>query len=89
VNVLVALLDPAHVHHDRAHEWFAAEGGANGFATCPVTEKSVLRIIGNARYLNSPGTPAAVVGLLAGLGPCPVMFFGPTTSVSYNLRSLT
>jgi uncharacterized protein len=77
VNVLVALLDPAHVHHDRAHEWFAAEGGANGFATCPVTENSVLRIIGNTRYLNSPGTPAAVVGLLAGLRSLPGHVFWP------------
>ena len=26
VNVLIALIDPAHVRHDQAHEWFAAEG---------------------------------------------------------------
>jgi toxin-antitoxin system PIN domain toxin len=71
VNVLVALFDPAHVHHDPAHEWFAAEGGADGFATCPVTQNSVLRIIGNMRYPNSPGTPAVVVGLLAELRSLP------------------
>lgn len=23
VNVLIALLDPLHVHHERAHAWFA------------------------------------------------------------------
>jgi predicted nucleic acid-binding protein len=26
VNVLIALIDPGHVAHDDAHEWFAAMG---------------------------------------------------------------
>jgi uncharacterized protein len=26
VNVLIALIDPAHVQHDAAHEWFTAQG---------------------------------------------------------------
>jgi hypothetical protein len=32
VNVLIALIDANHVHHDRAHKWFAAEG-AHAWAT--------------------------------------------------------
>jgi hypothetical protein len=63
VNVLIALIDPAHVQHDRAHDWFAAEG-QQAWATCPLTENGVLRIVGSARYPNSPGTPAAVAELL-------------------------
>jgi hypothetical protein len=63
VNVLIALIDPAHVQHDRAHDWFAAEG-QQAWATCPLTENGVLRIVGAARYPNSPGTPAAVAELL-------------------------
>jgi toxin-antitoxin system PIN domain toxin len=63
VNVLIALIDPAHVQHDRAHDWFAAEGG-HAWATCPLTENGVLRIVGAGRYPNSPGTPAAVAELL-------------------------
>jgi len=63
VNVLIALIDPAHVQHDRAHDWFAAEG-QQVWATCPLTENGVLRIVGAARYPNSPGTPAAVAELL-------------------------
>jgi toxin-antitoxin system PIN domain toxin len=66
VNVLIALIDPAHVRHDRAHEWFAAKG-RKAWATCPLTENRVLRIVGSARYPNSPGTPAAVAELMAGL----------------------
>ena len=63
VNVLIALLDPNHVHHGDAHNWFFAKG-QNAWATCPLTENSVLRILGDQRYPNSPGSPAAVVGLL-------------------------
>jgi toxin-antitoxin system PIN domain toxin len=66
VNVLIALIDPAHVQHDAAHDWFAARGHKN-WATCPLTENELLRIVGHARYPNSPGTPAAVAPLLATL----------------------
>lgn len=64
VNVLIALIDPAHLQHDRAHDWFAAQG-QQAWATCPLTENGVLRIVGHARYPNSPGTPAAVAELIA------------------------
>ncbi len=64
VNVLIALMDPAHVQHDRAHEWFG-RFGKRAWASCPLTENGVLRIVGHARYPNSPGTPAAVAELMA------------------------
>lgn len=63
VNVLIALIDPAHVQHDHAHDWFGASG-KHAWATCPLTENGVVRIVGHARYSNSPGTPAAVAELL-------------------------
>jgi uncharacterized protein len=63
VNVLIALIDPAHVLHDKAHRWFA-KSGKKAWATCPQTENGVLRIVGHARYPNSPGTPAAVAALM-------------------------
>ncbi len=66
VNVLIALIDPAHVQHDSAHEWFAAVG-KKAWASCPLTENGVLRVVGDRRYPNSPGTPMAVGELLAGL----------------------
>jgi hypothetical protein len=69
VNVLIALVDPTHVQHDRAHEWFARKG-KRAWATCPLVENGVLRILGSSRYPNSPGTPAAVaemVSILLGL----------------------
>jgi uncharacterized protein len=66
VNVLIALIDPTHVGHDAAHAWFAATGAAS-WATCPVTENGVLRIVGHLKYPNSAGSPAAVAPILTGL----------------------
>ena len=66
LNVLIALLDPQHVHHDPSHHWFAQHSSA-GWATCPLTQNSVLRIIGHPRYPNSPGSLAVVIPLLVGL----------------------
>jgi toxin-antitoxin system PIN domain toxin len=63
-NVLIALIDPAHVQHDRAHDWFAARG-KHAWASCPLTQNAVVRIVGHSRYPNSPGTPAAVAEQMA------------------------
>jgi toxin-antitoxin system PIN domain toxin len=75
-NVLIALIDRSHVHHDAAHEWFA-EAGSQAWATCPLTENAVLRIVGHVRYPNSPGTPAAVAPLMAALCALPGHVFWP------------
>jgi toxin-antitoxin system PIN domain toxin len=66
VNVLIALLDRRHVHHEQAHGWFAASHAA-GWATCPLTQNAVLRILGQPRYPNTPGPPAVVAPLVAEL----------------------
>ena len=76
VNVLIALIDPAHVQHDAAHGWFAAHG-KQAWATCPLTENGVLRIVGHPRYPNSPGTPAEVAQLMKGLRALPGYVFWP------------
>lgn len=76
VNVLIALLDAQHVQHEAAHEWFAQQGH-KAWATCPLTENGVLRILGHARYPNSPGTPAAVAGLMASWRSLPGHAFWP------------
>ena len=44
VNVLVALFDPGHVHHEAAHDWFA-DNAADGWATCPITEAGFIRVL--------------------------------------------
>jgi toxin-antitoxin system PIN domain toxin len=46
VSVLVALFTARHVHHDAAHDWFT-DNGAAGWASCPITENGLVRILGN------------------------------------------
>lgn len=76
INVLIALMDPGHVLHERAHLWFAATGRRR-WASRPMTQNGVARIVGHPRYPNSPGSPAAVVPLLAGLAALPGHEFWP------------
>jgi toxin-antitoxin system PIN domain toxin len=49
VNVLIALHDVQHVHHETAAEWFA-EHVPSGWASCPLTQNGVLRIMSQAAY---------------------------------------
>jgi toxin-antitoxin system PIN domain toxin len=76
VNVIIALIDPAHVQHDDAHAWFTQRGRAS-WATCPLTANGVVRIVGHQRYPNSPGTPAAVAQLMLELCRLPGHLFWP------------
>ena len=56
INVLVALFDPAHLHHAAAHRWFAAVGQAS-WATCPITENGFVRVVSNPAYPTVSTTP--------------------------------
>ncbi|SNB74281.1 hypothetical protein SAMN07250955_111119 [Arboricoccus pini] len=76
VNVLIALIDPGHIAHDSAHAWFERQG-RHDFATCPLTENGVLRIVGSPRYPNSPGSPAVVADILNALRALPGHHFWP------------
>jgi len=49
VSVLVALFDQDHIHHQAAHTWFSANRG-RGWATCPITENGLVRILSNIAY---------------------------------------
>ena len=53
VNLLIALFDPDHVHHDIAHDWFA-DHRANGWATCGITENGLVRVLSNPSYPRGP-----------------------------------
>jgi toxin-antitoxin system PIN domain toxin len=49
VNVLIALIDPAHQFHAPAHNWFQ-QNRKYGWATCPITENGCLRILSKPGY---------------------------------------
>jgi len=40
-NVLIALVNRSHVHHERARQWFGRKG--RPFATCPITQGALVR----------------------------------------------
>jgi toxin-antitoxin system PIN domain toxin len=42
-NVLVALVVDDHIHHASAEKWFVEAG--TGFATCPITQGSLMRLL--------------------------------------------
>jgi toxin-antitoxin system PIN domain toxin len=52
VNVLIALFDPQHIHHERAHSWWKSNRGS-GWASCPLTENGFVRILSQPKYPNS------------------------------------
>lgn len=76
VNVLIALVDASHVGHEAAHDWFAREGRFR-WATCPITENGLVRILGNPKYPNALATPAEAIALAAQLASLPEHVFWP------------
>jgi uncharacterized protein len=70
-NVLYALIDEAHVQHTPAQHWFAALLG--GFATCPITQGTLLRL---AMRLGGCGVEQALA-LLQAVTACPKQEFRP------------
>ena len=64
VNVIIALLDPDHAFHERAHAWWAANR-ARGWASCPLTENGVIRIMSHPSYSQAMRfTPGDLIGRL-------------------------
>lgn len=74
--MLIALIDPRHIAHDLASRWFDS-ARQNGWATCPITENGLVRIISQPRYPNALSSPAEAVSLLAELRQLPNHQFWP------------
>ena len=64
VNVLIALVDAAHLNHDAAHGWF---GKGRDWATCPLTQNALVRILANPAYPTVEATPEEVMVVLRDL----------------------
>jgi hypothetical protein len=63
LNILTALLWPAHEHHGAAHRWFRARGKA-GWATCPLTQLGFVRIVSNPAFSRDALSPVEAIALL-------------------------
>lgn len=62
-NVLVALCDAAHIHHRPAAHWFAALKAP--FATCPITQGTLLRLLLHFRAVPDMGSAMAFLAQLS------------------------
>ena len=66
VNVLIALFDESHVHHQIAHDWFS-DNRKRGWATCPITENGFLRVMSRPIEGRASVRPGVLAGYLRGL----------------------
>lgn len=64
VNLLLALFDSHHVHHEAAHRWFASVS-CNDWATCSITETGFIRVISSPAYRTVIATPLEAANGLA------------------------
>jgi len=64
LNILTALLWPAHEHHEIAQDWFGARRKAR-WATCALTQLGFVRLVSNPSFSRDALTPANAVLLLS------------------------
>ncbi|HWK55419.1 MAG TPA: TA system VapC family ribonuclease toxin [Hyphomicrobiales bacterium] len=55
VNVLIALLDGAHLHHGAAMRWLGNHI-THGWASCPLTQNGCVRVMSQPAYPNARAT---------------------------------
>ena len=63
VNALIALVDSDHTGHEAMQRWFAAHAG-EGWATCPMVENGMVRVLSQPAYPSGQRAPAAVIEYL-------------------------
>lgn len=77
VNLLVALCVDVHVHHSRAH---VALRGFGSWATCPITEAALVRLLLNPLTTGLKLAAADVLGVLEAVRVQPGWRFLPDSS---------
>jgi len=64
VNVLIALMWPAHQSHPPVEEWFSRHA-RQGWATCPFTQAAFVRLLSNPAFSRDAVTPQEAIALLS------------------------
>jgi predicted nucleic acid-binding protein len=64
LDVVIGIIDPLHVHHERAHRWFAPRGTAS-WHTSPTMQNGVVRVVSHPKYPNSQPTRVVVDSLVS------------------------
>ena len=86
INLLIALFDPAHVHHEAAHRWLLTIPSPQ-WASCPLTQNGFVRILASPGYPNLAASPADLVDRLRVFCSQPGHVFWPD-AVSLTDRTL-
>ena len=76
INILIAISDPQHAHHQRARTWFLS-AECDAWATCPLTENGFIRILGQPSYPAFGGGPEDARSVLEALVNYPGHQFWP------------
>ena len=63
LNVLIALTEPGHSHHQSAWDWFSS-ASASGWGICPLTEAGFLRVTTNPSFKPIQRTIAQATAIL-------------------------
>ncbi len=63
VNVLISIVDPAHVFHPTIHAWLQQHRKAT-WASCPISENGLIRVLSQPAYRGTRRTPAEAIALL-------------------------
>lgn len=80
-NVLIALTISGHVHHDQAWDWFDSRN--DQFATCPITQGTLLRFL-----LRAGEATQVALGALHQIVELPQHVFWPD-EISYDASMMT
>lgn len=79
VDAVIALVDPLHVHHERAHAWFARLDDA--WHTSPTVQNGALRILGHPQYPNAQPLPVVTKSLASLIGQAGHVFLPDAVSL--------
>jgi toxin-antitoxin system PIN domain toxin len=63
INILTALLWPAHEYHEPAHRWFASRVDAR-WATCALTQLGFIRTVSHPAFSRDAVSPLEAIALL-------------------------
>jgi toxin-antitoxin system PIN domain toxin len=70
LNVLIALTDPGHQHHENARRWFTSSGRLS-WGICPLTEAGFLRVTTNPAFNGGTRTMQQAIAILQALREYP------------------
>ena len=88
VNVLIALLWPAHESYAKAQRWFARHA-RQGWATCPITQAAFVRVVSNPAFSpDAPTTQEAAAVLEANLKHPEHQFWADDIGFAESVRTL-